>query len=156
MAKIIGIDVGTNNLAVAILQNGKLTYFNAIKNNIKDTQGEKLFNIEEFLRIIFKKEKPDYIVVEGTFWNPKEARGYSSVSAAIGIIQKVAWETMEKDIIKIQPASVKKTVTGNGRAKKEEVAEKIKEIFKIKQNLSDHKTDAIAIAYSFYLKKEVA
>lgn len=153
--KIIGIDVGTNNLAVSVFYNTDLKYYKMLKNKKSLSSGEKLLNIEKFLRKLFAEEKPNTIVVEGTFWNPREARGYSYVSAAIGIIQMVAWEVLHIEPVKIQPSSVKKLITGNGRAKKEEVADKIKEKFNITDNLADHITDSIAIGYAFLTQQNM-
>ena len=155
MYKTIGIDVGTNNLAVSVFYNTDLKYYKILENRKKLSAGEKLLNIEKFLKEIFEKEKPDTIVFEGTFWNPREARGYSYVSAAIGIIQMVAWEVLHIEPVKLQPSTIKKLVTGNGRAKKEEVADKIKEKFNITDNLADHITDAIAIVYAFIIQQNM-
>lgn len=153
MYKTIGVDVGTNNLAVSVFYNTDLKYYKILENKKSLSAGEKLLNIEKFLKEIFEKEKPDAICVEGTFWNPKEARGYSYVSMAIGIITMTAWEVLHIEPVKLQPSTVKKLVTGNGRAKKEEVADKIKEKFNITDNLADHITDAIAIGFSYVLKQ---
>lgn len=149
----IGIDVGTNNLAVSVFYNAGLRYYKILENKKSLSSGEKLLNIEKFLRKLFAEEKPNTIVVEGTFWNPREARGYSYVSMAIGVIQLVAWEVLRIEPVKLQPSTVKKLITGNGRAKKEEVADKIKEKFNITDNLADHITDAIAIGFSYVLKQ---
>jgi Holliday junction resolvasome RuvABC endonuclease subunit len=155
MYKTIGVDVGTNNFAVSVFYNTDLKYYKILENKKKLSAGEKLLNIEKFLKEIFEKEKPDAICVEGTFWNPREARGYSYVSAAIGVIQLVAWEVLRLEPIKLQPSTVKKLVTGNGRAKKEEVADKIKEKFNLIGDYPDHITDAIAISYAFLTQQNM-
>lgn len=151
----IGIDVGTNNLAVSVFLNTDLRYYKILENKKSLSTGEKLLNIEKFLRELFKKEKPDMIVFEGTFWNPREARGYSYVSMAIGVITMTAWEVLHIEPVKLQPSSVKKLVTGNGRAKKEEVADIVKEKFNITDNLADHITDSIAIGYAFLIQQNM-
>lgn len=151
----IGIDIGTNNLAVSVFYNTDLKYYKILENKKKLSAGEKLLNIEKFLKEIFEKEKPDAICVEGTFWNPKEARGYSYVSMAIGVIQLVAWEVLRIEPVKLQPSTVKKLITGNGRAKKEEVADVVKGNFNITDNLADHITDSIAIGYAFLIQQNM-
>ncbi|WP_164917190.1 crossover junction endodeoxyribonuclease RuvC [Clostridium sp. JN-9] len=153
--KTVGIDVGTNNLAISVFNNTDLQCYKLLENKKTLAPGAKLINIEKFLEKIFEDEKPDAVVVEGTFWNPREARGYSYVSSAIGIIQMVSWKVLHIEPIKLQPSTVKKIVTGNGRAKKEEVADVVKNRFKITEDLADHLTDSIAIGYTFLIQQNV-
>ena len=127
--KVIGIDVGTNNLAAAVFIKEDLIDYKILENKKTLSVGQKLINIEDFLDKIFEIEKPDAVVVEGSFWNPREARGYSQVSAAMGIIQATAWRNGQIEPVKLQPSTVKKMVAGNGRATKDQVAEAVKRLY---------------------------
>lgn len=151
--RVIGIDVGTNAIAVSVFVKDKIIFWDIFENQKSISNGEKLSKIEAYLRKVFEKERPDVIVYEGTFWNPREARGYSYVSMAIGIIEKVAWEVLRIKPVKLSPSTVKKLVCGNGRAKKEEVAEVVKNLFDLPPALPDHITDSIAVGYAFLLQK---
>jgi Holliday junction resolvasome RuvABC endonuclease subunit len=114
--------------------------------------------LKNILKEIFEKEKPDAICVEGTFWELKGSTRQQLCKYGYRNNNNDCMEVLHIELCKIQPSTVKKLVTGNGRAKKGEVAEAVKEKFNITDNLADHITDSIAIGYAFLLqqnKKEV-
>ena len=154
MNKILGIDVGINNLAISLFKDNELIKFNLLKNKKHLKNGEKLCNIEAFIRKILEEEKPDVLVVEGTFWNPRQAKGYSYINMVIGVINKIAWEILKLEPVKLQPSTVKKTLTKNGRASKRDVVEAVKQKFCIEEKIEDHIADAIAVGFSYILLQQ--
>lgn len=153
--KVIGIDVGTNNLAVSVWENGQLQRYEILENQKEYGVGQKLNSIEKYLKSLFENEVPDAIAAEGTFFMPSQARGYAHVSKAIGVIELAAWDVLGQHVAIIQPSAVKKAVTGNGRAKKDQVADVVTDRFGLPDGLPDHVTDAVAIGYAYLAQNDL-
>ncbi len=148
---ILGIDPGTKNCGYAIIikdKNGiKLIEAGLIKIKEKILQ-HQIVELVEGLDIIFKNHKIDEVVIEDIFfaYNPKTVLKLAQFRGALSlkILQIVG------NFHEFTPLQVKKAVTGNGKAKKEQVAFMVKRILGIKQEIKPLDiTDAIAIALTY-------
>jgi Holliday junction resolvasome RuvABC endonuclease subunit len=74
------------------------------------------------------------------------------VSQAVGVIT-LASALNNVFIDYITPTQVKLIVANNGKATKQEIAQKVKSFFDIQDKLIDDITDAIAIALAFVIKE---
>jgi crossover junction endodeoxyribonuclease RuvC len=55
----------------------------------------------------------------------------------------------EIPIIEVTPAKVKKILTGNGRASKQQVDFMIHRVYNLQGKINEHASDALAVAYSY-------
>jgi len=144
--KILGIDPGTIRCGYAIIETyPKLHLIDAgfIKITEKNLQYQ-LAQLIEGIDIIFK-ENIDEVAIEDIFYayNPKTVLKLAQFRGALSlrILQ------IHGNFAEYTPLQVKKAVTGNGKAKKEQVAFMVKKILGIKGEIKPLDiTDAIAIA----------
>lgn len=146
--KILGIDPGTRNCGYAVIQkvgnNVNLIEAGLIKIRTKILQ-EQIVEMTEGLDMIFSKYKLDEVAIEDMFYayNPKTVIKLAQFRGAISL--KVLQEF--GNFAEYTPLQVKKAVTGNGKAQKEQVAFMVKRLLGIKKEIKPLDiTDAIAIA----------
>ena len=146
--KILGIDPGTRNCGYAIVEkNGreiKLIEAGLIKIKTKILQ-EQIVEMTEGFDLIFDKHVINHVSIEDMFYafNPKTVIKLAQFRGAISlkILQKFG------NFAEYTPLQVKKAVTGNGKATKEQVAFMVKRLLGVKKEIKPLDiTDAIAIA----------
>lgn len=146
--KILGIDPGTRNCGYAVVEKSgrdlKLIEAGLIK--IKTTiLQEQIVEMTEGIDLIFKAHSIDEVSIEGMFYafNPKTVIKLAQFRGAISlkILQNFG------NFAEYTPLQVKQSVTGNGKATKEQVAFMVKRLLGIKKEIKPLDiTDAIAIA----------
>ncbi len=148
MKKILGIDPGTINCGYAIISKDgrelKLCEAGLIKIKSKILQ-EQIVEMVEGLDLIFSNHEISEVAIEDMFYafNPKSVIKLAQFRGAISlkILQKFG------NFAEYTPLQVKKAVTGNGKAQKEQVAFMVKRLLGIKKEIKPLDiTDAIAIA----------
>ena len=146
--KILGIDPGTRNCGYAIVEkNGnsiKLIEAGLIKIKTKILQ-EQIVEMTEGFDLIFGKHEINEVSIEDMFYafNPKTVIKLAQFRGAISlkVLQKFG------NFVEYTPLQVKKAVTGNGKATKEQVAFMVKRLLGVKKEIKPLDiTDAIAIA----------
>ena len=149
---ILGIDPGTINCGYAILEvnnkKPKLIEAGLIKMKSRILQEQILEFIEGF-NLIIKKHKIEQVAMEDMFYafNPKSVIKLAQFRGAISL--KILLEF--GNFAEYTPLQVKKAVTGNGKAQKEQVAFMVKRILNIKKEIKPLDiTDAIAVALTHY------
>lgn len=149
---ILGIDPGTINCGYAILQvnnkKPKLIEAGLIKMKSRVLQEQILEFIEGF-DLIINKHKIEQVAMEDMFYafNPKSVIKLAQFRGAITL--KILQEF--GNFSEYTPLQVKKAVTGNGKAQKEQVAFMVKKILNIKQEIKPLDiTDAIAVAITHF------
>ncbi|MCJ8327259.1 MAG: crossover junction endodeoxyribonuclease RuvC [Campylobacterales bacterium] len=145
---ILGIDPGTINCGYAIIEKlgGKIRLVEAglIKIKTRILQ-EQIVDMAEGLDLIFSKHTIDEVSIEDMFFafNPKTVIKLAQFRGAISL--KVLQEF--GNFSEYTPLQIKKAVTGNGKATKEQVAFMVKRLLGIKKEIKPLDiTDAIAIA----------
>jgi len=146
--KILGIDPGSKNLGYAIVeknrQNVKLVEAGLIK--IKESiLQHQIVEMVEGIDQVLKNNSVDEVAIEDIFYayNPKTVIKLAQFRGAISlkILQEIG------NFHEYTPLQVKKAVTGNGKASKEQVAFMVKRLLNIKQNIKPYDiTDAIAVS----------
>lgn len=145
---ILGIDPGSIKTGYAILniENRKMLLKEAglIKIKSKILQ-EQICEISEALETLFKNHTVDQVAMEDMFYahNPKSVIKLAQFRGAMSlkIIQDFG------NFSEYTPLQVKRAVTGNGKAAKEQVAFMVKSLLGIKQEIKPLDiTDAIAVA----------
>lgn len=144
---ILGIDPGTKNCGYAIIKNAnKNTLLEA--GLIKIKEKELQYQISEFIEgidLVFKNWSIDSVAIENIFfaYNPKTVIKLAQFRGAIilKIIQEIG------NFHEYTPLQIKKSITGNGKASKNQVAFMIKKILGISKEIKPFDiTDAIAVA----------
>ncbi|MDY0321587.1 MAG: crossover junction endodeoxyribonuclease RuvC [Arcobacteraceae bacterium] len=145
---ILGIDPGTINCGYSILElvgtKKRLVEAGLIKIKSKILQ-EQIMELVEAIDFILKKHKVDEVAIEDIFYafNPKTVIKLAQFRGALSlkILQEIG------NFSEYTPLQVKKAVTGNGKAAKEQVAFMVKTLLGIKQEIKPLDiTDAIAVA----------
>ena len=145
---ILGIDPGSINCGYAIVEKklGKVKLIEAgvIKMKDKNLQDQIVQMVEGFDQI-FKNHTIDEVAIEDIFFahNPKSVIKLAQFRGALSlkVLQDIG------NFSEYTPLQVKKAVTGNGKASKEQVAFMVRRILNIKQEIKPLDiTDAIAVA----------
>ncbi len=145
---ILGIDPGSRNLGYCILffdgKNYSLIEAGLLK--IKtDSLQEQIVELIEGLDLILNSHPIDEVAIEDIFfaYNPKSVLKLAQFRGALSlkILQEIGY------FHEYTPLQVKKALTGNGKAAKEQVAFMVKRLLKIKKEIKPLDiTDAMAIA----------
>ena len=145
---ILGIDPGSRNLGYCIVywdgKNFSLVEAGLLKMKEKELQTQ-MVELVEGIDIILKTHKIDEVAIEDIFFafNPKSVLKLAQFRGALclKILQEIGF------FHEYTALQVKKAVTGNGKATKEQVAFMVKRLFGIKKEIKPLDiTDAMAIA----------
>jgi len=145
---ILGIDPGSRNLGYCILNwDGKkfsLVEAGLLKMKEKELQAQ-MVELVEGIDIILRSHTIDEVAIEDIFfaYNPKSVIRLAQFRGALclKILQEIGF------FHEYTALQVKKAVTGNGKATKEQVAFMVKRLFGIKKEIKPLDiTDAMAIA----------
>ncbi len=145
---ILGIDPGSRNLGYCILSYDKKSYSLVEAGLLKikrDTLQEQIVELMEGMDLILSNHKIDEVAIEDIFfaYNPKSVLKLAQFRGALSlkILQDIGY------FYEYTPLQVKKALTGNGKAAKEQVAFMVKRILGIKKEIKPLDiTDAMAIA----------
>ncbi len=145
---ILGIDPGSRNCGYAIVKKESrsivLVEAGLIKIKKKFLQ-HQIVELVEGLDIILSGHRIDEVAIEDIFYafNPKTVLKLAQFRGALSlkILQEIG------NFAEYTPLQVKKALTGNGKAAKEQVAFMVKHILKIKKDIKPLDiTDAMAVA----------
>lgn len=147
--RILGIDPGIGITGYGLIEtNGddiELITCGSIQTDKNKTVSERLLEINKDMKELLKKLKPDEAGIEQLFFF-KNQKTIIPVAQARGVILTVL-EEMGVKIGEYTPLVVKQTMTGHGRATKEEVHSMVRRYVDIdKYTKLDDTVDAVAIA----------
>ncbi len=154
--KILGVDPGTNLLGYGILKfegnHLEVEAMGVLHLSKHPDHVTKLKEIFLQLQEIIETYLPATLAIEAPFFG-KNVQSMLKLGRAQGVAMS-AGMTMGLDIYEYSPKSIKKAVTGNGNASKEQVAAMMGHILKVKfvDEYLDA-TDALAAAMTFYNTK---
>lgn len=144
---ILSIDSGLERTGIAVF-NGKKYVTSALIFTSKNLTTEaRLEQIYDELRKIFKKYKPEVVVIERLFFFKNQTTAIK-VSQAQGVAMLLASQFKTR-VDFLTPLQIKQTITGYGQADKKSVQKMIKMELgvEIKQ---DDEADAVAAGYAYY------
>ena len=145
---ILGIDPGSRNMGYCILKKdgvkNSLIEAGLVKIKSKNLQ-EQIIEMIEALDLILKSNKIDEVAIEDIFfaYNPQSVIKLAQFRGALSlkILQEIGY------FYEYTPLQVKKALTGNGKATKEQVAFMVKRVLNIKKEIKPFDvTDAMAVA----------
>lgn len=149
---ILGVDPGLARLGWSIVKNNenkqKLIDYGCITTSQKDDVNKRLLIIYQKLEHIIKKYKPDIACLEKLFFNTNAKTAFI-VGEARGVI-KICSLLHKIPIMEFTPLQIKSTITGYGRADKNQIQQMVKTLLKL-ENIPkpDDAADAIAVALSY-------
>ena len=155
---ILGIDPGTATTGYGLIEVTGVDFefmeFGLIETKKTETPENRLATIYELMNIHIKRLTPDVMVIEKVFFS-NNAKTAIRVGQAQGVMLLSAAQH-RLPVVEYAPGTIKKLVTGSGRAKKKEVQIAVRQILgaKVRQNKSrritkthiDNAVDALAIA----------
>ncbi|MFH0912415.1 MAG: crossover junction endodeoxyribonuclease RuvC [Patescibacteria group bacterium] len=146
---ILGIDPGTATTGFGIVRDakGQVEYIDCgcIATSKGIPPAERLLTIQKSLEILIKKYRPEKVAVEKLFFTKNITTAISVAEARGVILVSAAKHNLE--IVEYTPLQVKQTLTGYGKADKQQMQRMVKSILKL-QNIPkpDDAADALAIA----------
>ena len=160
--RILGIDPGTATTGWGLIKvNGEqctVDSWGLIETNKDSSVENRLEKIYKETLAILKKLTPDVFVYEKIFF-ATNAKTVIAVGQAQGVMLLAAARS-KLPVTSYAPGTIKKLITGNGRAKKKEVQQAIRRILGNQVKSKAHKkthfdnaADALAIALTHALKE---
>ena len=156
---ILGIDPGTNLMGYGVLQitNSKPSVITLGVIDLRKYANHylKLAHIHERVSGIIQSYLPDELAIEAPFFG-KNVQSMLKLGRAQGVAMAAA---LERDIpiTEYVPLKIKMAITGNGQASKEQVADMLKRMLKLNNEMTGpflDATDALAAAYCHYLQMD--
>lgn len=152
---IIGIDPGTNIMGYGILGiNGKtlsVIAMGVIKLNKFESHYLRLRRIFERITGLIEQYLPDELAIEAPFFG-KNVQSMLKLGRAQGVAMAAAL-ARDIPITEYAPLKIKQSITGNGGASKEQVAEMLRRILNLKKEQMPEfldATDALGAALCHY------
>lgn len=151
--KILGIDPGSNITGYAIIgvDGYELSVIDIGCINVKKVNDhfERIKIIHSRVKELINHQSPNVLSIEGPYYG-QNVQSMLKLGRAQGVVIAAALE-FGIDVYEYAPRRVKISVTGNGRASKEQVAGMINNILQLKDDsLPFDATDAAAIALCHY------
>lgn len=151
MAKrILGIDPGSRTTGYAVLEQNQTSYrliaCNVIKAEKIESHSERLQLIFDEITAVIKKYAPHECAIETPVYgvDPLAMHKLGRAQAA----SMLAITNQKLSVAEYYPKAVKKSVTGNGNASKQQVAFMLEKVLNIDASpLSEDATDALAVAW---------
>jgi len=156
--KVLGADLSLKQPGFCILSivDGAITdvklYSVNNKQDKKKTHGQLLDEIGDKFRQIFPLNCRVFIVRENEIMKVK-VPSERSLSKVVGLMDWMAWALFDQEWYSIYPVSVKKLITGNGRAEKSEVADCLKYYIGDQTYKCDDESDAAAVAIAWLIQQ---
>jgi len=150
--RILGIDPGlriagygcieleSNSATPSIVEAG------AIRMNTKESVPFRLQELYENVREVITELSPDLLAVESVFTHRRQVATAIIMGHTLGVIL-LAGQQASLPLVELTPAEIKKSITGNGRASKEQIQHAVASVLRLAEipHPSDV-ADALAIA----------
>ncbi len=158
---ILGIDPGTATTGFGLVEyiddGNKVIEWGLIETDKTVVKERRLEHIFEQTLELLKKHKPDVFVIEKVFFS-NNAKTVIAVGQAQGVMLLAASKA-KVQVMEYAPGTIKKMITGSGRANKKEVQTHIRKILGNRVKSAAHKkthfdneADALAIALTHAFK----
>ncbi len=149
----LGIDPGSRICGYGLLETEKRKIvavgYDVIKLNPASTLADRIEIIYNRIKEVIKDNKPDRIGIETIFYGQNFQSALTLGHVRGAILLAVAQEKVP--LQEYSPRAVKKAVTGNGNASKQQVQYMLPKLLNVKiDNLVTDAADALAVAYALY------
>ena len=139
-----------SNTGIAIFNSKtyKPTLITSVETNDKEEHGNRLHTQREYMKELIKKYPPCEVAIERSFTRFNQAT--QVLYRCHGIANELFHQYPQ---FYYAPATIKKTITGNGQAKKEIVQKSILKKYPDLHFANDDESDATAIILTHLIKK---
>lgn len=152
---ILGIDSSLACPAYAVVKvsEGKATVLEVshCKTLSKHSTGYRLYQIYEWFKDVLERYTFDAIVFEKGF--NKFAIATQQIQRTLGVLMFTLYRKQIEEFFEISPTSVKKAITTNGKASKEELAEALESYVGKHKYKTNDESDAVGVALALALQK---
>ncbi len=147
---ILGLDPGSRKTGYALLKRTGNSFesieFGVIKSHNLDEHADRLKRIYDEVTELIKRFTPDQCAVETPVYGKDPLAMLKLGRAQAACIMAIVNSGLE--VTEYYPKAVKKSITGNGNAAKEQVAYMLSKLLNANlDNISDDATDALAVAW---------
>ena len=154
--RILGIDPGTNLLGFAIIEvigeHVNVLELGVLHLKEKKNPNDKLREIFLEIQEIIEKYLPQELAIEAPFFG-KNVQSMLKLGRAQGVAM-AAGMTMGLNITEYSPKKIKMSVTGNGSAEKQQVADMLCRMLNLNpEKLKLDATDALSVALCHHYQK---
>ena len=134
------IELESNSATPSIVEAG------AIRMNTKESVPFRLQELYENVREVITELSPDLLAVESVFTHRRQVATAIIMGHTLGVIL-LAGQQASLPLVELAPAEIKKSITGNGRASKEQIQHAVASVLRLAEipHPSDV-ADALAIA----------
>jgi crossover junction endodeoxyribonuclease RuvC len=148
--RALGIDPGLAVTGFAVVgtfaKGGELCNWGDVKTSSKLPIPERLQVIYRRVDQIVQDWNPTIMVVEDVYVLDKYPKAAIQLGEVKGVIYLAAQDN-NLEVVKIRPTELKRCLTGNGRAAKDQVNRAVKKILGLNREIKpDHASDAAALA----------
>ena len=151
--RILGIDPGTHKTGWGVVERKGTRVVGVASDVITVSRSapleQRLCKIHQRLSEVIQEHSPDTVAVEDIFF-AKYANAALKLGHARGVAILAAAQA-DLGVISYPPAVVKRTVVGRGRASKEQVAQLVGAILRLRELPPVDATDALAVAITHAL-----
>lgn len=147
--RILGIDPGYGRLGFGLIEKAgselQAIDYGCLETLPNKTFSERLLEIASCLKDIIKQAKPDLVAIEELFFF-KNLKTAIKVAQSRGAVLLLAAEA-GLPIMELTPLQVKQSLSGYGRADKQQIQKMVQMILKLKEKpCPDDAADALAVA----------
>jgi crossover junction endodeoxyribonuclease RuvC len=152
---ILGLDPGLAVTGYGLLARGRCLDYGTISSPAGGPLSERIESIVARLDRLVRRFRPDACAVETLFFKAVGARSVILAAQLRGGLFYLMGRR-RIPVTEITPATIKLTLTGNGRAAKSQMQYMVGALLGIRARLPDHAADALAAAYCLDKRLRVA
>ena len=148
---ILGLDLGTARMGFAIIRadlitkSAKVQRWGLLETPKEMDRADRLQELYNSLTAIIKKHRVKHVIFERVFFS-KNVKTAMNISEVAGIVLLLCSQ-LNLTYTEVTPSEVKRVFTGNGRADKKEIGDRVKELLNLDEMPKpDDVADALAIA----------
>ena len=146
----VGVDPGLAATGIAVIEviegKGYTRTWDTLSTKSKEPISKRLEVLYNGIVEIFTKWNASVLIVEDVFFLPKFPKAAMQLGAVHGILNLAA-ALKNIEVVEMKPTEVKKALTGNGRAPKDQVERAVRRMCGITEEIKpDHASDALALA----------
>lgn len=143
---VLGVDPGSRHTGLAVLQGRDILYLDVLHTAKFDDHADRILEIYRTVQAVISRWKPVSCAIETPVYGKDPLAllklGRAQAAAILAAIN------LEIPVTEYYPKAVKKSITGNGNASKEQVARMIEAVLKLDiTHIPKDATDALAVAW---------
>lgn len=143
---ILGVDPGLAVTGFGILEDGRMVDYGQVSTVVGSPIPERIEKIVSHLDRLLRRHHPQACAMETLFFKAVGARSVILTAQVRGALYYLL-ARRRIPVTELTPATIKLTLTGNGRAAKRQMQYMARALLGITCPLPDHAADALAAAY---------